>query len=110
MRVAGEGDALPLPDDPATIEPTGAAVDVLQVCHIMSVSGRAGRTLETVHAAASYSMSCIFTHQIMAAQDVAKTISTQLASAPQEIAQACFLPVTTSALFRGLLPLGVCLS
>lgn len=34
VRVAGEGDALPLPDDPATIEPTGAAVDVLQVCHV----------------------------------------------------------------------------
>jgi hypothetical protein len=29
------------------------------------------------------------------AQDVAKTISTQLASAPQEVAQACFLPVTS---------------
>jgi hypothetical protein len=34
VRSVGEGDALPLPDNPATIEPTGAAVDVLQVCHI----------------------------------------------------------------------------
>jgi hypothetical protein len=32
---------------------------------------------------------------VTVAQDVAKTISTQLALAPQEIAQACFLPVTT---------------
>jgi hypothetical protein len=109
MHGAGEGDALPLPDDPASIEPTGAAVDVLQVCHVMLVSWRAGRTLEIVHAAAVYNMCCILTHQVMAAQDVAKTISTQLASAPQEIAQACFLPVTTFA-FRVLLPFGACMS
>ena len=40
----------------------------------------------------------IITPKVMAAQDVAKTISTQLASAPQEVAQACFLPVITCAL------------
>jgi hypothetical protein len=83
---------------------------VLQVCHVMFVPGRAGWTLEIVHAAAVSSVCCKFTHRVMAAQDVANTISTQLASAPQEIAQACFLPVTTSALFRAWIPFGVCLS
>ena len=31
VYICGEGDANPLPDDPAAIEPTTAVVDVLQV-------------------------------------------------------------------------------
>lgn len=56
VYICGEGDSLPLPDDAAQIEPTPAAVDVLQ--------------------------------------DVARTVSSQLAAAPMEIAQACYLPVS----------------
>jgi glycine/D-amino acid oxidase-like deaminating enzyme len=56
VYICGEGDANPLPDDPATIEPTQSVVDVLQ--------------------------------------DVANTISSQLAAAPMETQQACFLPVS----------------